>query len=645
MDRLLFAAVLFLSLPAPRAEAEAVSTAQSADSPLGANAAMQAALARIGWKANENGGLLRAAGAETGFIPLDYLLQGGLYWQDGRLSFVGGDPVAENQLPLILEGLEIFVKAAQTPPIEAGKALAAWGLPPVIDGRKLVDPDGSATYYGQMLNLLYSEKPEALRRASAERLSQALDLICEAHWQAFKKQAADVAQTDVERAKLMLFASPRAGETPLQLAPYQDLGAQLDGFKKQIEADRRASAVLNGGAFQEDSEAISVLGTLVHQRYHANLDLPPAPKPGAVAAVPAMTNADESADVPLSAGLPRLLKTLDRINGKPLTAGQQENLIKSFPMGDIVWRMGVSDLWRQGLTGKGVKVAVIDGGIARHDELEGAVKSRTNFTADRGESLPEDHGTHVAGIFHALAPDAEIRGYTVHANEKGDESLAERGENSTLNAIDQAVKDGNRIINISLVGGNSPTDAVARKVEEYARKGVIFVAAAGNAHDQGIQSPAVAPDAITVGALDGAGRPIDPSSYGSDYDPRRLTHVVKTVFMASGSNVYSTVGRSDYDSMSGTSMATPAVSGVVALLTQAAAGLAQGTASDPAALSVRVRAALAAGAAPMSLDKLPSNVPFDQTFLVVRPQASLDALRQQAAPSTAGGPGPSSNSN
>jgi subtilisin family serine protease len=543
---------------------------------------------------------------------------------------------------MMLEGLWIFVQAAKMPAIDAGKALAGWGLPPVIDGRKLVDPDGSATYYGQMLRLIYAEKPDALKRASAERLSQALDLLLHARGQAFDKQSADVAKTDVDRAKLMLFAPARPGETPFGLTPYEGVGEQLAGYKAKLEADVAAAEKAGDlGRAKDSAAALEIVNTLERQRYHPKSTLPAVPKPGQPAPEAGDEPDPEDAPVnaPLASGLPRLLKALDRINGTPLTSAQQENLIKSFPMGDLVWRLGAQDLWRQGLTGKDVKVAVIDSGIGRHDELADAVKSRTNFTADRGKALTDDHGTHVAGIIHALAPDAEIRGYTVFTNDAGNPVLKEGSDELIAKAIDKAVADGNRIISMSLGGGGSPSEALARKVEEYSKQGVIFIVAAGNEHDKNsVEAPSVAPNALSVGALNSAGRPADFSSYGSNFDARKLTHVVKSIFMLPGTNIYSTVvgpkGESGYELMDGTSMATPALSGVAALLTQAAATMTP----NPMELSGRVRDALAEGSTPLSLDKLPSNVPFDQPFLVVQPLAALDALRRQAAPATGGSP-------
>ncbi|MFI5361173.1 MAG: S8 family peptidase [Elusimicrobiota bacterium] len=594
----------------------------------------KAVLAKIGWKAIEENALVRVDGADKGYVPGNYLEDAEIEWRGGRLCFTGGDVISPQLLPMILQGLWTFVAAAQTPPAQAGKDLAAWGLPPVIDGRKLVSPDGAATYYGQMLRMLYSQKPDALQKASFERLSQSLDLLLHARKQAFEHQAADVAQTDVDRVRLMLFAPPRPGETPFAFKPYQDVFSQLEGFKKKLEADRDLAAASGDAVREKDSAtALTVLNTLQRQHYHSQAKLPAVPKPGRRAA--AKPDDDEDSDraetTPLASGLPLVLSALDRVNGKPLTPDQQEILIKSFPMGDLVWRLGAQNFWRQGLTGKDVKVGVIDGGIGKHSELAEAVKSRTNMTAERGKALTDDHGTHVTGIIHALAPDAQINGYTVFGNESGDPVLKEGADELVIKAVDQAVKDGNRIINLSLGAGSSPSDSLARKIEDYASQGIVFIVAAGNEHDKdGVESPSIASNAISVGALDGAGRAADFSSYGAAFDARKLKSVVKTVFMLPGTNIYSTVvgpnGESGYELLDGTSMASPALSGISALLAQAA------STANPVAFAGRLRDALTAGSSPLSLDKVPENAPFDQPFLVVKPLAALDALRQAAAP-------------
>ena len=614
--------------------------ASSKPTPPTAAAAEREILANIGWKAIDDDALARAAGLEKGYIPGSYLSAAGIEWINGRLRFSGsGDEIGSKSLPMVLEGLWIFVTAGKDP-VEAGHTLASWGLPPVIEGRKLVNPDGSATYYGEMLRQIYSERPDALKLAGHERLSQALDLLLHAHAQAFAYQAPDVAKADVDRAKLILFAPPREGETSFTIKPYRYIPSLMNDFASELAADRDEAALKNDYVREKDSAAaLDVLNTLQRQRYHPEIDLPAVPLPGQTSNTGAGGQDPMNApvNVPLSSGLPRLLQALDRINGKPLTPDQEENLIKSFPMGDLIWRLGAQNFWRQGLTGKHVKMAIIDGGIGKDDELANAVKGRANMTADRGWALSDDHGTHVAGIAHAVAPDAEIRGYTVLPGKNANPALAEEADTLVPKAIDRAVQDGNRIISMSLAVQDGPSDPIARKVEEYSKQGVIFIVAAGNyGNKAGMTSPAAAPNAIAVGDTYDDSKRADPdSSYGADFDARKLLYVVKSVFMAPGTNIYSTVidasGKQGYELMSGTSMATPAVSGTVALLMQAASALTP----NPVALSGRVMDALTEGSRPISREKLPPDVPFDQKFLLVSPQGALDALRRQAAPATA----------
>ncbi|MCR4296404.1 MAG: S8 family serine peptidase [Elusimicrobia bacterium] len=618
------------------------------------------ALEKIGWKADHDGGLSRIAGADKGVIPKDYIAKAALDWRNGALFYSSSpEAVPHEMLAPILKGLSSFTSAARVERAKAGAALAAWGFPPSVDGRRLYNPGGDATYFGLMLHSIFESKPDQVAKLGVERVAQALDLLHHAYGQAFHSQAADIAQIDIDRARVILFAPARGGETPLgapALKARPDPAAMLKGYKAQLEADAAAALASGDEVRRKDSaEALAVLNNLEKQRLHRSLDLTEVPEPGKEAkpvpvggeAKPGPLGGGPAKEEPyarLSSGLPGLLRVLDRVNGTPLTPDQQENLIKSFPMGDLVWRMGAQDLWKQGLTGKGVKVAVIDQGIAEHPELEGSVKARVNFTLQRGKGAVGPHGTHVAGTIHALAPDAELRGYTVFDGGfmGGNDALREDNEQGIIDAIHRAVKDGNQVINMSLGSGQGPSNQLARVVEEYASKGVIFLIAAGNSRNDsgGIDSPSSAPSAITVGALDSAGRMSDFSNFGERFDPRKLTTIVKDVFMAPGSNIVSTMPGStlalggkrepEYAAMSGTSMATPAMSGVSALLVQ---DMGQMTlVPSPVEMAQRLKAALVKSSTPMALDKLPPGVPIDQPFFVVRPLQALEALRESAVP-------------
>jgi len=626
--------------------------------PVVVSSATAKALEKAGWKATEGGGLERLEGADRGVIPAEYVRKAELKWKDGALFYERSPEAVPYELfPTILKGLSTFTSAARADRDKVGAALAAWGLPPTVDGKRLYNPKGDATYFGMMLYAVFASKPELVANLGVERTSQALTLFEQGYSQAFYNQAADLGQIDLDRARVILMAPPRGGETPLgapALKARPDSAAMLKEYKDKLTADADAALKAGDEVRRKDSvEALAVLNTLERQRSHKSLDLGVVPEPGKEKPAPLIGGLSplggggggekkEEPYTPLASGLPGLLRVLDRVNGTPLTPDQQENLIKAFPMGDVVWRMGAQDLWKQGLTGKGVKVAVIDQGIAEHPELDGAVKGRVNLTAQRGEGAVGSHGTHVAGIIHALAPDAELRGYAVFADGmSGNRKLSENPEQPIIDAIHRAVKDGNQVINMSLGSGDGPSNALARVVEDYASKGTIFLIAAGNSRNDsgGIDSPSSAPSAITVGALDSAGRMSDFTNFGARFDPRKLTTVVKDVFMAPGSNINSTMPNSpfsfgppdpQYAAMSGTSMATPVMSGVSALLVQ---DMGQMTlVPNPIEAAARLKAALVASATPMSLDRLPPEVPVDQPFFVVRPLQALEALRKAAVP-------------
>lgn len=629
-------------LPVVRAKASPKVPLGPDEEPFPVSAAAASAFKAVGWRVMHDGGFVRLEGAAKGFIPRSYVEKAGFLWRDGELLYASSpDAVPSNMYGPILKGLSSFTSAAQVDRAKAGAALAAWGLPPSIDGRRLYNPGGDATYYGIMFHAFFAAKPDKAATLGVERASQAIELIEAAFYQAFGKQAADIAQTQLDRAQLILFAQPRGGETPLgspALKARPDPAAMLKDYKDRLQADADAAVKAGDEVRRKDSvEALAVLNTLEKQRSYRHMDLP-VPQPGGEKTP---GPGKDEPYTPLASGLPGLLKALDRA-GTPLTADQQENLIKTFPMGDLIWRMGAQDLWKQGLTGKGVKVAVIDGGIGENQEIDQAVKGRVNFTAQRGKGVVSEHGTHVTGIIHALAPDAELRGYAVFSGDEANRALNEQSDEPIIRAVRRAVEDGNQVINMSLGGGAGPSSQLARVVEEYASKGVIFLVAAGNSRNGtgGVESPSSASSAITVGSLDSSGRMADSSSFGERFDTRKLVTTVKDVFMAPGVNIVSTIpaprngaGKSPdpaYVEMSGTSMATPAMSGIGALLVQDMGRMT--LVPNPVEAAQRLKAALVQGSAPIELTKLPPTVPLDQNFYVVNPIKALEALRASAVP-------------
>ena len=277
-----------------------------------------------------------------------------------------------------------------------------------------------------------------------------------------------------------------------------------------------------------------------------------------------------------------------------------------------------------GPTGRGVVVAVIDSGIAPHEDLsDDRLLASIDFvdpTRAGGpqSSDPYGHGTHVAGtiagrivqtslpdggVLGGIAPDASLVSLRV---------LDHRGQGKTsdvIAALDWCLLNqsayGIRVVNLSLgqpVAEPSTTDPLAIAVERVWRAGIVVVAAAGNsglvAGGYGaVSSPGNDPEVITVGALDDFGtidRRDDIVAGYSSRGPSRFDLLVKPDLAAPGTRIislrvaHSTLDRLLPDSrvdagtqsrgahsepryfeMSGTSMAAAVVSGAVALILEA----------------------------------------------------------------------------
>ncbi len=170
-----------------------------------------------------------------------------------------------------------------------------------------------------------------------------------------------------------------------------------------------------------------------------------------------------------------------RVVRKPASAEQMdvedEAFFDNLPVG--VKLTGADKLRTAGLNGKGVRVAVIDSGVdADHTGFHGQVKQQVWFRY--GTPLSEDdHGTHVAGTIHMMAPEAEIYDYRVFgAKGNGIDISIER-------SIRQAVDDGCDVINMSL-GGPVASWRIGQAVRYAYENNVPMVVAAGNEGDDNI---------------------------------------------------------------------------------------------------------------------------------------------------------------
>jgi thermitase len=217
--------------------------------------------------------------------------------------------------------------------------------------------------------------------------------------------------------------------------------------------------------------------------------------------------------------------------------------------------------WEKAKGKASVLVAVVDTGIDYdHPDLAGAVvKGPDIVNRDNDPKDDHGHGTHCAGTIGAIANGKGIVGVAYGVKILGVKVLSGKGDGSqdgVAEGINAAVKNGARVISLSLGGPDSRTmrDAIAAAT----KKGVLCVAAAGNDGNKNPVYPGADPDAIGVGSSDANDKRSYFSSYGNTVD-----------IAAPGSNIYSLGLGGKYKTMSGTSMATPHVAGAAGLLLSA----------------------------------------------------------------------------
>jgi subtilisin family serine protease len=282
--------------------------------------------------------------------------------------------------------------------------------------------------------------------------------------------------------------------------------------------------------------------------------------------------------------------------------------------------IGAPGLWGPGLAtgGQGMKIAIIDDGVDhRHQFFDpsgyvmppGFPKGQTAFTSAKviaARSFPppsprpryadlavdpenSEHGTHVAGIaagnngtqapagggisrLSGVAPRAYIGNYRVLTVPTVSNVGLDGNSPEIAAGIEAAVRDGMDIVNLSIgepeIAPNR--DLVARAIEGAAAAGVVSVVASGNDFDGfgrgSVSSPGSAASAITVGATTNRRQMASFSGAG----PTPLSFRLKPEVSAPGVSILSAAPQRQgvWQTLSGTSMATPHVAGAVALLRQ-----------------------------------------------------------------------------
>ena len=212
--------------------------------------------------------------------------------------------------------------------------------------------------------------------------------------------------------------------------------------------------------------------------------------------------------------------------------------------------------------GAGVKVYVIDTGVSANAQLGSRLLPGVDFTGSGTYSDCNGHGTHVSGTVASTTYGVAKQAYIVPVHVLGPTSDCAHGSGYTSDVvagINWAIADNpagaHAVINMSL--GGSSNSSVKSAVAAAVADGIVVVVAAGNdSFPACYYSPANAPDAITVGALDSTNTEASFSNYGTCVDIWAPGVDIRSLDI---NNPGGTV------SWNGTSMATPHVAGAAAL--------------------------------------------------------------------------------
>lgn len=233
--------------------------------------------------------------------------------------------------------------------------------------------------------------------------------------------------------------------------------------------------------------------------------------------------------------------------------------------------LGLDRLWAETRGDARVCVAVLDGPVdLAHPCFAGAdlLPIETLVPGEADEGPASCHGTHVASILfgrhgsdiQGIAPGC--RGLILPVFKSGQEgSLAPCSQVDLARAITAAVEHGAHVINIS--GGELEPSGQGHQILENAVRlcseaGALIVAAAGNDGCQCLHIPAALPSVLAVGAMSAEGAPLEFSNWGEAYRRQGI--------LAPGESIAGALPGGGTILRSGTSYATPIISGLAALL-------------------------------------------------------------------------------
>ncbi len=265
-------------------------------------------------------------------------------------------------------------------------------------------------------------------------------------------------------------------------------------------------------------------------------------------------------------------RTMARVRLIPYKMEQQIDDTSEIPAG--VEMMQAPKKWEEGFKGSDVVVAVIDTGCDRHHpDLKNRIIDGRNFTTEnysnpRNFSDLNGHGTHVAGTIAAVLNGRGVVGVAPGAKLLILKAFDGKGSgdfNGIIQAIQHAIKwrgkNGEKVRVISMsFGAKLDVPGLHQVIRRAVANDILVVCAAGNEGDGNARTteriyPGFYKEVVQVGAVDNQGNMAEFTNTNSEVD-----------LVAPGVDVMSTYLHGKYAKLSGTSMATPHVSGAAAIL-------------------------------------------------------------------------------
>ncbi|MBI3505050.1 MAG: S8/S53 family peptidase [Proteobacteria bacterium] len=444
-------------------------------------------------------------------------------------------------------------------PREAGKDLQRWGLPIGAYGRQLVEPTGEASPLGRVLHRSIQRLHPPGSAVSADTLRGKIGRA--GLLDAFRLFDAAIDEHSLKLHSLQFMErgsqvlGPSESDEALRLFPTPGISDSLARHRAALSA--RLDAETDPHRQGEYTDAIATIDNLARFRYEKRSGPLEVPVPGI-----SSTSSGERPEVPSHGMLPKLLSLLG-----PLSEGQKQELILSFPLGEIIWNHRIDAIWEAGLRGAGQRVALLDMQPDRTREFGRALAPPTYAHPDavNGEM---DHGTVVSRVIHAVCPECRITPYGVI--NRGGGLIIDDGGTLLGRELERAEKDGNRFMNMSISSYEFAEGLLPEVIRRLgAARGVLVFASSGNSPSMAMPPPANIPLVFAVGSSDPFGKLSSFTTTKALKDvaeeQTRTNLAIKPLFLFQGEKIRVPKFEAS-TTVQGTSLAGPAITALSALL-------------------------------------------------------------------------------